>query len=62
MDDNKVFNAYNYYIYQIDNQEAFTEWQNKNKDEYDNFVEWYTKFANELKIDSNNVFISDQIR
>ena len=62
MDDNKVFNAYNYYIYQIDNQEAFTEWQNKNKDEYDNFVEWYTQFANELKIDSNNVFISDQIK
>lgn len=62
MDDNKVFNAYNYYIFQIANKEAFAEWQTKNKDEYDHFVEWYTKSENEIKIDSKNFYISDQIK
>lgn len=62
MDENKVFNAYNYYIFQIANKKAFAEWQTINKDEYDSFVEWYTNSGNELKIDSKNVLISDQIK
>lgn len=62
MDDNQVFNAYNYYIFQIANKEAFAEWQTKNKGEYDRFVEWYTKASNELKIDFKNFYISDQIK
>jgi len=62
MDDNKVFNAYNYYIFQIANKEAFAEWQTKNKDEYDRFENWYTQSGNELKIDSKNFYISDPIK
>lgn len=62
MDDNKVFNAYNHYIFQIANEKDFAEWQTKNKDEYDRFEDWYTTTANQLQIDSKNVYISDQIK
>lgn len=62
MDDNKVFNAYNYYIFQIGNETAFEEWQTKNKAEYDRFVNWYTTTGNQLQIDSKNIYISDQIK
>lgn len=62
MDDNKVFNAYNHYLFQIVNKEDFAEWQAKNKDEYVIFEDWYTITKNQLKIDSKNVYISDQIK
>lgn len=62
MDDNKVFNAYNHYLFQIANGDDFTKWQEKNKEEYDKFINWFTTTENELKIDSKNVYISDQIK
>ena len=62
MDDNKVFNAYNYYIFQVANKDAFAEWQTKNEDEYNHFEDWYTTNSNRLLIDSKNVYISDQIK
>ncbi|NIF04387.1 tetratricopeptide repeat protein [Chryseobacterium sp. Tr-659] len=62
MEDNNIFNAYNHYIFQIGDQEAFKNWQANNKSEYDKFVEWYTTSTNILKIDKNNLYLSDQIR
>lgn len=62
MEDNNVFNAYNHYLFQIANADDFTKWQEKNKEEYDKFINWYTTTENELKIDSENVYISDQIK
>jgi len=62
MDENKVFNAYNHYLFQIANKKDFEEWLTKNKDEYDLFENWYTSTENQLKIDLNNVYISDQIK
>ena len=62
MDDSKVFNAYNYYLFQIANEKDFSDWQTKNKDEYDRFVNWYSTPGNELKVNSKNVYISDQIK
>lgn len=62
MDDNKVFNAYNYYLFQVANKDAFTEWQTKNKAEYDRFEDWYTTTSNQLLVDSKNFYISDQIK
>lgn len=62
MEDKKVFNAYNHYIFQAANKDAFAEWQTKNQDEYNHFEDWYTTTSNQLIIDSNNVYISDQIK
>lgn len=62
MEDKKVFNAYNHYIFQVANKDAFAEWQTKNQDEYNHFEDWYTTTSNQLIIDSNNVYISDQIK
>ncbi|MFZ4929895.1 tetratricopeptide repeat protein [Chryseobacterium sp. Mn2064] len=62
MEDQHVFNAYNHYIFQIGDQNAFKEWQTQNTTEYDKFVDWYTKDANLLKINKDNVYLSDQVR
>ncbi|AZA84892.1 hypothetical protein C1637_19110 [Chryseobacterium lactis] len=62
MENNKVFDAYNHYIFQIGDQEAFKDWKVKNGKEYNTFVEWYTADKNVLKIDRNNIYISDQIK
>ncbi|MCX8523024.1 tetratricopeptide repeat protein [Chryseobacterium formosus] len=59
MDDNKVFNAYNHYIFQIGDESAFTEWMQKNDAEYQKFVTWYTQDENLLMIDKNNVYVSN---
>ncbi|ALR30993.1 hypothetical protein ATE47_10840 [Chryseobacterium sp. IHB B 17019] len=62
MEDSKVLNAYNHYIFQIGDEQAFKTWQINNQAEYDKFVDWYTTKENGLKIDTRNVFISDQIK
>ncbi|MFL9833858.1 tetratricopeptide repeat protein [Chryseobacterium terrae] len=62
MDDNKIFNAYNHYLFQVGNEDAFAEWKAKNKDEYERFINWYTTTENYLQIDSKNIYISDQIK
>ncbi|WP_374463875.1 tetratricopeptide repeat protein [Chryseobacterium sp.] len=61
MDDNNLFNAYNYYLFQIGDQEAFKSWLINNKAEYEKFVDWYTKDTNILKIDKKNLYIADPI-
>lgn len=53
MEENNVFNAYNHYIFQIGDQNAFNDWQKKNQSEYDKFVHWYTDDKNVLVIKNN---------
>ncbi|UKB82903.1 tetratricopeptide repeat protein [Chryseobacterium sp. MEBOG06] len=62
MENNDLFNAYNHYIFQMGDQEAFNEWQTNNKPEYDKFVNWYTEEANLLKITKSSLYLSDQIK
>lgn len=59
MEDNKAFKAYNHYIFQIGDEQAFADWQQKNETEYQKFVDWYTTDGNDLKIDKKNLYIAD---
>ncbi len=59
MQENKVFNAYNHYAFQMGETQTFNKWLENNKDEYEKFVEWYTSENNILKIDKTNIYISD---
>lgn len=62
MEENKVFDAYNHYIFQMGAEKEFKEWMTKNEASYQKFVDWYTMDENLLKIDRTNVFISDQLK
>jgi hypothetical protein len=62
MEDTNVLNAYNHYIFQMGDEQAFDKWKSNNQAEYDKFVEWYTAKENEIKISTNTVYISDQIK
>lgn len=44
--DNKVFDAYNHYIFQMGAEDEFSNWLKTNESEYNKFVEWYTKTEN----------------
>ncbi|MGD1840037.1 MAG: tetratricopeptide repeat protein [Thermonemataceae bacterium] len=55
--DEKHFEAYNHYLFQIDALEEFNEWLMNNQKKYDAFVEWYTKSENILEITAENRFI-----
>ncbi|WBX98488.1 tetratricopeptide repeat protein [Chryseobacterium gambrini] len=59
MEDHQVFNAYNHYVFQIGDENAFTKWQESNQAEYQKFVEWYTADENDLKIDKTNIYIAE---
>ncbi|NML56072.1 tetratricopeptide repeat protein [Chryseobacterium cheonjiense] len=59
MEDNKVFDAYNHYVFQIGNEKAFADWKQKNEAEYKRFVDWYTTDGNALKINKTNLYIAD---
>lgn len=59
MDDSKVFDAYNHYIFQMGDESAFTEWMQKNDADYQKFVTWYTQDENLLTIDKSNVYLSN---
>lgn len=53
MEDNKVFDAYNFYIFQMGDKEAFTTWLSSHKEEYERFVGWYTSQENMIKVSAN---------
>ncbi|MDO3425112.1 tetratricopeptide repeat protein [Chryseobacterium sp. APV1] len=57
MEDQKVFDAYNHYVFQIGDEQAFAAWKEKNEEEYQKFADWYTKDENKLKIDKTNLYI-----
>lgn len=44
--DNKFFDAYNHYIFQMGAEDEFNTWKEKNVNEYNKFVDWYTKPEN----------------
>ncbi len=56
MVDNQIFDAYNHYIFQMGAQEEFNEWLKTNKNEYDKFVNWYTKNENIINPTQQNYF------
>lgn len=57
MIDAGVFNAYNHYIFQIGAEEEFQQWLEENKEEYDEFLEWYTQPENILTPTKEKYFI-----
>jgi len=56
MEDNKVFDAYNHYLFQIGAEDDFEDWMKTNESEYEKFVEWYTKDENTISITEKNYF------
>ncbi|MCB0839232.1 MAG: hypothetical protein KDD63_02890 [Bacteroidetes bacterium] len=57
MKENKVFNAYNHYLFQMARENEFVAWKEENSEEYDAFVEWYTDEENYLTIGAENTFL-----
>lgn len=55
--DNGVFDAYNYYLFQIGNQEEFNQWKESHQKEFEEFVVWYIQEENSLKITNDTKFI-----
>lgn len=56
MKDEKIFNAYNHYLFQMGDIESFKNWKSKNQEKYNKFVDWYTNSKNNLKFNKTNVF------
>ena len=57
MIDAKVFEAYNYYLFQMAEPTVFEEWLGSHREEYDKFVSWYTDPQNILEVNSDNVYV-----
>lgn len=57
--DSGFFDAYNHYLLQIGSKAEFDAWQAANKDKMDQFVAWYTTPANGLKINKDNIYLSN---
>lgn len=53
MEENNVFEAYNHYIFQMGDPNAFSTWQKTNQSTYDKFVDWYTDDKNVLILKNN---------
>ena len=51
----EVFNSYNYYLFQMAEQEEFNSWSIKNKEEFETFVKWYTNVENFMRISESDV-------
>ncbi len=60
MIDEKVFLAYNYYLFQMGETEEFENWLKENRADYDSFVDWYTNEKNYLNLSSENLYLSTQ--
>jgi tetratricopeptide (TPR) repeat protein len=56
MEDNKVFDAYNHYIFQIGAPDEFNEWLKENQEDYEKFVKWYTEDENIINLNKKNYF------
>lgn len=52
------FEAYNRYIFQMADVEAFEVYSEEHKEELDSFIEWYRKPENMLKITNDNYYLN----
>lgn len=57
--DEGLFDAYNHYLFQMGDQEAFQEWKRQNEEQYKHFVDWYTETENGINITKDNKYIND---
>lgn len=57
--DKNIFDSYNKYIFQLGAQTEFADWKEKNKVDYDKFVDWYTTKTNYLIVNDKNRFIKE---
>lgn len=57
MIENDHFDSYNYYLFQIANQEEFNSWYKDHEEEFNSFVEWYVKDENIISITTKNLFL-----
>ena len=55
--DLELFEAYNFYLFQIGAPESFSAWKEQNQDSFKKFVKWYTDNDNIININRNNSFI-----
>lgn len=60
MEDHNVFEAYNHYIFQMGDQEAFKLWMKDHEPEYNRFTDWYTQNENILKVTKENLYIDNE--
>lgn len=51
--------VYNHYLFQMGSKAEFDSWQAANKDQLDKFTAWYTKPENGLKINKDNIYLSN---
>ncbi|WP_116128311.1 tetratricopeptide repeat protein [Lewinella sp. IMCC34183] len=57
MIDAEVFEAYNYYLFQMAEPAAFDGWLDSHQGDYDKFVSWYTDPKNILEVNRDNVYL-----
>jgi tetratricopeptide (TPR) repeat protein len=55
--DEDLFEAYNFYIFQIGAPEEFQEWLSNNQEKYDAFVDWYTQNENIISVTLENRYV-----
>lgn len=60
MEDNDVFNAYNFYIFQMGDQQAFSNWESTHTSEYEKFADWYTTQENIIKLSAESALAPHQ--
>ncbi len=53
-----LFEAYNFYLFQIGAEEEFATWRKANEDKYQEFYEWYIQKENVLKVNTANAYLN----
>ena len=53
MEEAGVFEAYNYYLFQMAKKEDFAKWHTENEEAFNKFVNWFTSEENILTIDQD---------
>ena len=56
--DKGLFEAYNFYLFQIGAEEEFATWRKANEDKYQEFYKWYVQKENVLKVNTANVYLN----
>jgi tetratricopeptide (TPR) repeat protein len=56
--ENKLFEAYNYYLFQVGAANEFNTWLEHNEETYDAFVDWYILDENIIEITTENSYIN----